>query len=178
MWQYAASAGINMLSAGLQAKEQMKAESAHNELKFQESRIASNRETESTLFNISSIKQQEVSDMANIGLAAARAEDEALMARAASGLEGTSMNDLDAEILIDVNKDKQQVARGAAQNINEQTKGLRYANENRVFESNNRKINTKPKSMVRNALLSSAGSALGSDEFGGIVKEVIKNRRN
>lgn len=162
MWQYAASAGINMLSAGLQAKEQIRAEGAHNALKAQEAKLTSNRETEATLQNIGSIKQQEVSDLANIGLAAMRAEDEAIMARASTGLSGSSMDDIDSEILIDVNKDKQQAIRTASQNIDEQTKGLRYANENRVFEANNRKINTNPRSMIRNALLSSAGQAAAS----------------
>ena len=161
-WQYAAQAGLAMFSAGMQAKEQLRAEGAHNALMAAQRQIAGNRETEATLFNIRGIKQQEVSDLMNIDKASLRAEDAALVAKANSGLTGASLDDIDGEILIDVNNDKVSAQRMAAQNLDEQTKSLRYSNENRVTEAINTKINTKPKAMIRNALLSSAGGSLTS----------------
>lgn len=161
-WQYAAMVGINMYTAGLQAKEQIRAEGAQNALRAEQRRLETNRETEAALFNIQSTKQQEMSDSMNIELAAARAEDEALIATAGSGLSGASIDDINAEIQVEVNKDKVKTQREAAQRINEITSNLRYSNENRNIESSYARINTNARKVIQNAGLNSLGSVANS----------------
>ena len=162
MWQYAASMGISMISAGLQAKEQMKAEGAANALRAEQRRLEQNRETEAAILNIKATKRQESTDMMNIDLAAQRAEDEALIATAGTGLTGGSFDDINAEILVDINKDKVSVKNQASQSLDSITRDLRYSNENRGQEAKNAKINTNSKSGIRNAALSSLGGSLFS----------------
>ena len=159
MWQYAASMGISMVSAGLQAKAQMKAEGEMNALRAEQRRLETNRETEAALMNIKSTKHQAASDLTNIELSAQRAEDEALMATAGNGLSGGSFDDINAEILIDINKDKVNTKRLESQSLNNITRDLQYKNENRTFEAKNAKINTKAKDAILNAGLSSLGNA-------------------
>ena len=161
-WQYAAMVGINMYTAGLQAKEQIRAEGAQNALRAEQRRLETNRETEAALFNIQSTKQQELSDTMNIELAAARAEDEALIATAGSGLSGASIDDINAEIQVEVNKDKVKTQREASQRINEITSNLRYSNENRNIESSYARINTNALRVIQNAGLNSLASVANS----------------
>lgn len=161
-WQYAAMVGINMYTAGLQAKEQIRAEGAQNALRAEQRRLETNRETEAALFNIQSTKQQEMSDSMNIELAAARAEDEALIATAGSGLSGASIDDINAEIQVEVNKDKVKTQREAVQRINEITSNLRYSNENRNIEASYTRINTNARRVIQNAGLNSLGSVANS----------------
>ena len=169
MWQYAASMGISMVSDGLQAKEQMRAEGAMNALRAEQRRLETNRETEAAMMNIKSTKRQESSDLMNIDLAAQRAEDEALIATATSGLTGGSYDDINAEILIDVNKDKVAAKQQADQSLDTITRDLRASNENRNYEAKNARINTSSKSAIRNAALGSLGGSLvsASNKFGG-----------
>ena len=161
-WQYAAMVGINMYTAGLQAKEQIRAEGTQNALRAEQRRLETNRETEAALFNIQSTKQQELSDTMNIELAAARAEDEALIATAGSGLSGASIDDINAEIQVEVNKDKVKTQREASQRINEITSNLRYSNENRNIESSYARINTNARRVIQDAGLNSSASVANS----------------
>lgn len=151
-----------MYSAVQQGKAQLKAEKESLAINSQLRTIETNRETEATLQNIAATKRQETSDLMNIELAALRAEDEALVARSGSGLSGGSLDDLDAEILIDVNKDKVNAQRQASQNVDALTTNLRYSNENRKVESSQTRRRTDTTGLIKNALFSTTGQALSS----------------
>lgn len=153
---------ISMFSAAQASKAKAEEEMANNVARTEQRRLQFNRDQQAFLSNTLAAKRQETSDIYNIELAAAEAQDQLEMSRAGSGLSGASINELDDEVLRAVGADKVSAHRTslmAQDQLNLQRTG---ANENRQLEANQARSSLDPARDIANAAIGSLGQGLAT----------------
>ena len=162
MYQIAAQMALSMYSSAQASKARAEEETANNVAQTEKRRLQFNRDQQAYLSNMTATKRQETSDMFNIGLAAAEAEDQLALSRAGSGLSGASINELDDDIARSVGADRVTAHRNslnAQDQLDQQRVG---ANENRLIEAEQAKTSNNPSKDILNGALSTLGSQIGN----------------
>lgn len=159
---------ISMYSAAQASKAKAEEEMANNVARTEKRRLEFNRDQQTYLQNLSATKRQETSDLYNINIAAAEAQDSLAMARAGSGLSGASMNELDDEITRAISSDQISVHRGTM-NAQDQLEQQRIgANENRQIDANQARTSSNPSRDIANAAIGSLGQGIASMDVGSL----------
>ena len=151
--------GIDLWTSGLEAKAKFEADIAQSKVRQTQRRIAFNRDAEAFQTNIAIRNRQQTADLFNLQTAAAMAEDEAVMAGAGSGLTGSSISALNADISRSVAMDQIAIERAAKGDIDAARHELRQRNENRVIEASQEKMFDHSKD-IQTTFLKGVGSGL------------------
>lgn len=162
MYQMAGAMAISMYSAAQASKARAEEEMANNIARTEQRKLQFNREQQAYLSNIIATKKQETSDVYNINIAAAEAQDQLDMARAGSGLSGSSINELDDEVLRAVSADKVSAHRTSLMTQDQLDTQRISANENRQLEANQTRTSIDPQRDIANAAIGSLGQGLAS----------------
>lgn len=152
---------LSIYSAAQASKAKAKQETQDAIARQERANLQFNREQQAYMQNVTATKRQETSDLFNISIAAAEAEDNLALATVGSGLGGASVNELNDEISRQVGADKIAVHRGTINQLDQLDQQRLGANENRTLEANQAKATTNVFKDIQNAAFGAGAQALG-----------------
>lgn len=160
MYQLAASAALSIYGAAMTAKAQAEQATADNIAAQEKRRLEFNRDQQAYLMNMNAAAKQSTADNFNISLAAAEAQDQLDLAKAGSGLAGSSINELDDEISRSVGADRVSAQRSLIDSQDKLNQNRITNNENRLFQANQARSQDFTKG-ISNALIGAAAPLVG-----------------